>query len=168
MPRGYCLIPKTSGMEIPIFGCTGVYAFRTRSTQYLFGPFLIEPIENSLAENPCVPTANGYWVKPAEVVCLTESADATKAMVEMGLMAEDELVPAFSGKANAKLAHPKVAENQITKSAKADRWNLFDNQNFFQNKAGGGTPGIGSVNFTAGSINFQFTKSTFITRKGQG
>ena len=144
--RQLCLVAIAEFQKHPVWKFQYLAALEFTHSEleahkYLFGPFLIEPIEKFLAENPCVPTANGDWVKPAEVVCLTESADATKAMVEMGLMAEDELAPAFSGKANAKLAHPKVAENQITKSAKADRWNLFDNENFFQNKAGGADAG---------------------------
>lgn len=103
--------------------------------KYLFEPFLIQPIEKFLVENPCVPTVNGDLVKPAEVVCLTESADAIKALVEMGLMAEHEIAPAFSGRPNTKLADPKVTASELIKSAKADRWNLFENESFFQQKA---------------------------------
>ena len=144
--RQLCLVAIDEFQKHPAWKFQYLAAFEFTHSEleaykYLFGPFLIEPIEKFLAENPCVPTANGDWAKPGEVVCLTESADATKALVEMGLMAEDELAPAFSGKPNARLVHSSVTESQLTKSARADRWNLFENESFFRQKAGNATSG---------------------------
>ena len=109
--------------------------------QSLFGPYLIHPIEKFLSQNPCVPTENGDLAKPAEIVYLTEPADAVKAFVEMGLLNNNELAPVFSNKVDTKLAHSSVTESELIKSAKKDRWKLFENEAFFQKKATGADAG---------------------------
>jgi hypothetical protein len=103
--------------------------------KYLFGPHLIEPVETFLEENPCIPTTNGDLAKPDEIVCVTESETAVEALVEMKLMAQNEIAQAFSGKPNAKLADSRVSETQFTKAAEADRWKLFGNEDFLKQKA---------------------------------
>lgn len=112
----------------------------TRSKGYeahdkLFGPKLIEPIEKFLSENPCVLTIDDKWARLSEVVLLTESAQAAKGLVEMGVLANDEIGQVLGGSPGLQLLHPKVAEGQSHRFRKVDRWVLFENEEFLEAKA---------------------------------
>ena len=101
----------------------------------LFYPKLIEPIEKHLASTDSVLAIDDQWVKIAEVVRLTEPQKAFDDLVRFQLFKPEEIAPAFGGKENLKLVHPKVVEPKNHPLAKADRRDLLKNSEFLQTKS---------------------------------
>lgn len=120
------------------FQYLGVFEF-TKAPGYehesLFRPKLIEPLEAFLKDTPSVPTADGKWAKPSEVVSLTEAPAAAAALVSQALMTADEIAPILGGAPNLKLVHPKAAQAQPNLFKKVSRWTLFENDDFLTQKA---------------------------------
>jgi hypothetical protein len=101
----------------------------------LFRPKLIEPLEKFLNETPSALTADGKWAMQSEVVSLDEGTAAAAALVSLGLMATNEIAPILGAKPNLKLVHPNVAEFQPNRFTKVNRWTLFENDDFLNQKA---------------------------------
>lgn len=101
----------------------------------LFYPKLIEPIEKHLASTDSVLTIDDKWTKISEVVRLTEPQEAVDDLVRLQLFEPEEIAPAFGGKKNLKLVHPKVVEQKNHPLAKADRRDLLKNSEFLQSRS---------------------------------
>jgi len=69
----------------------------------LFGPKLIEHIEGFLERDNCVPTMDGEWARPAQVVRLTEDHKAREELVSLGILNKDEIVPVMGCQSDLKL-----------------------------------------------------------------
>ncbi len=113
----------------------------------LFYPKLIEPIEKHLESADSVLTIDDKWTKISEVVRLTEPQKAVDDLVRFQLFEPDEIAPAFGGKENLKLVHPKVVEQKNHPLAKADRRQLLDDSEFLQNKTKEPNAGTWFANF---------------------
>ncbi len=103
----------------------------------LFYPKLIEPIEKHLASTDSVLTVDNQWVKITEVVRLTEPDEAVDDLVHLQLFETEEIAPAFGGKENLKLVHPKVIEQDNHPLHKADRRDFLKNTEFLQSRSKG-------------------------------
>lgn len=101
----------------------------------LFYPKLIEPIEKHIASTDSVLAIDDKWTKISEVVRLTEPQEAVDDIVHFQLFEPEEIAPAFGGKDNLKLVHPKVVEQKNHPLAKADRRHLLENSEFLQTKS---------------------------------
>ncbi len=101
----------------------------------LFYPKLIEPIEKHIASTDSVLAIDGKWTKISEVVRLTESQKAFDDLVRLQLFEPEEIAPAFGGKENLKLVHPKTIEQKNHPFEKVNRWNLLENSEFLQTKS---------------------------------
>jgi len=101
----------------------------------LFYPKLIEPIEKHLVSTDSVLTIDDKWTKISEVVRLTEPQEAVDDLVRLQLFEPEEIAPAFGGKENLKLVHPKVIEQKNHLLAKSDRRDFLENAEFLQTKS---------------------------------
>lgn len=96
----------------------------------LFGPKLIEPIERFLKGNDCVPTIEGGWAKPEEVVMLMEAQEATEDLINMGLFRREDIAPVFGGKPRLKLADTKLTTSTAMQIKEVDRLDFLNNAAF--------------------------------------
>ncbi len=101
----------------------------------LFYPKLIEPIEKHLTETESVLTVDDKWAKFGEVIRLTEKDKAIADLLHLQLFEEQDIAPAFGGKENLKLVHPKVIEQGNHPISKIDRWKFLENSEFLQTKS---------------------------------
>lgn len=119
---------------LPVFEFTK-YS-KVESYENLFRPKLIEPLENFIQTNDCIPTADESWVKPGKAVKLVEDLEASWDLVAMGILKEDEIAPVLGGQPDLKLVDPAVKEPLFASLfMKVDRSNLLDNETFLENKA---------------------------------
>ena len=100
----------------------------------LFGPKLIEPLEKLLEQDDCVPTADGGWARPGQVVRLLEDEKATEDLVTMGILKRDEIATVLGDQAGLKLVAPEVKERDTVPFRKIDRRNLLENKAFLERK----------------------------------
>lgn len=101
----------------------------------LFYPKLIEPIEKHIVSTDSVLAMDDQWTRISEVVHLTESQEAFDGLVRLQLFEPEEIAPAFGGKENLKLVHPRVIEPKNHPLVKVDRRNLLENAEFLQTKS---------------------------------
>ena len=101
----------------------------------LFGPKLIQTVEEFLRENECVPTKDGSWAKPGEVFRVTEERGVVEGLVSMGILREDEIASVMGGQPNLKRAHQDVKESVSNPIKKVDRWNILNNDDFLKSKS---------------------------------
>jgi hypothetical protein len=101
----------------------------------LFRPKLIDAIEKLIEESPSVPTAGDKWAKPSDVVLIDETPEAIQALSGLGILAADEIAPAFGGAPNLVPVHPDTAKAQPNRFRKVNRWSLFANKDFLESKA---------------------------------
>jgi len=113
----------------------------------LFYPKLIEPIEKHLVSTDSVLTIDDKWTKISEVVRLTEPQEAVDDLVRLQLFEPEEIAPAFGGKENLKLVHPKVIEQKNHPLTKADRGDFLKNAEFLQTKSKEPNAGIWFAKF---------------------
>ena len=118
---------------LPAFEFT--HSKELESFDKLFYPKLIEPIEKHLASTNSVLTIDDQWAKITEVVRLTEPQKAVDDLVRLQLFEPEEIAPAFGGKENLKLVHPKVIEQKNHPFEKVSRFNLLENSEFLQTKS---------------------------------
>lgn len=114
-------------------------AFATESSfseayEQLFKPRLFEPLKAFLEADACIPTKSGGWAEPSKAVLLTESNEASEALIDMGVLGENELASALGGEDGLLLAHPDVREGGIAVK-KVGRTELLRNSEFLQAKA---------------------------------
>jgi hypothetical protein len=139
--RQLCLVAIAEFQKNPVWKFQYLAAFEfTHSEELeayknLFGPKLIQPIEQFLANNPCVPTVDGNLARPPQVVCLTEEPNATTAIASMGLIKQEEVASVFGSGMELKLVHPSVVKLLPDKFRRVDRWSLFENEQFLNQKA---------------------------------
>ncbi len=100
----------------------------------LFGPRLIEPLEDFLKGDHCVPTMDGGWGKPGQAVRLLEDQKATEDLVGMGVLKEHEIAPVLGGQPGLKLVDPRVGEWPTVPFKKVDRRDLLNNKAFLEEK----------------------------------
>ncbi len=108
----------------------------------LFYPKLIGPIEKHLASTDSVLTIDDKWTKISEVVRLTEPKQVIDDLVRLQLFEPEEIAPAFGGKENLKLVHPRVVEQKNHPLARANRWDLLKNSELLQTKSKEQTAGL--------------------------
>jgi hypothetical protein len=112
------------------------------SYEKLFYPKLIEPIEKHLTETESVLTVDDKWAKLSEVIRLTEPDEAINYLLQFQLLTAEEIAPAFGGKENLKLIHPRVIEQKERPIEKKDRFNLLVNSEFLQTKLSESNAGL--------------------------
>lgn len=100
----------------------------------LFGPELIEPLERFLEDNECVPTTDGAWARPGQVVRLSEDQDATEDLVTMDILGRNEIASVLGEEPGLKLAAPEVKERETAPFKKVDRQNLLGNKALLEKK----------------------------------
>lgn len=100
----------------------------------LFGPKLIEPIEQFLEEDYCIPTIDGGWAKPKQVVRLMENKEASKDLVSMDILKKDEIAPIMGGQPDLQLVHPDVLDRDSDPIKKVSRWDMLKNEDFLKSK----------------------------------
>lgn len=104
------------------------------SYEKLFGPKLIAPIETFLEDDACIPTIDGGWAKPKQVVRLTESPKASEDLVTMGILRKDEIASVLGGQAGLKLVYTDVKERYSEPIRKVYRKSLLNNNIFLEEK----------------------------------
>ncbi len=100
----------------------------------LFGPKLIEHIEKFLEEDDCIPTIDGGWAKPKQVVRLTEDQRNSEDLITMGILNKDEIAPVMGGQHDLKLVHPDVVDRNSNPIRKVSRWGILENDNLLKGK----------------------------------
>lgn len=101
----------------------------------LFGPKFIAPVEQFLDDDDCIPTIDGDYVKPKQVIRLTEDQKAIEDLLNMGLFKKDEIAPTIGGSPDLKLVHPDVIDSSQKKIRKANRWDILKNDDFLKGKS---------------------------------
>ncbi len=105
------------------------------SYEKLFGPKLIEPIEKFLWEGDSVPTIDGDNAKPSEVVKLSESEEAIKDLVSMGILNRKDVPIVLGGRPSLKFVDPRVKESQSISFRSVDKEDLLSNEDFLNEKS---------------------------------
>jgi len=100
----------------------------------LFGPKLIEPLQNYLETDACVPTADGGWAKPAQVVKLLEEPKAVEDLVALGILKKDELTKILGGQPDLKVVDANTKEPSPGFKG-VDRLDLLNNEAFLKWRA---------------------------------
>ncbi len=107
----------------------------------LFGPRLIDPLEKFLDEDKWVPTIDGEFARPSQVVKISEreDPDAIQKLVTMGLLKREDIAPVMGGQSDLKLVAPEVKESELApfKFKSIDRQGLLTNEAFLQEKSRG-------------------------------
>ncbi|MBF8268058.1 MAG: hypothetical protein HW388_1566 [Dehalococcoidia bacterium] len=98
----------------------------------LFQPRLHAPLETFLAQDSCVPIADGSWALPAQAVALDETEDAVEALQNMGVLSSPEIAPAMANRPDVKRAHPNVIAPGMER---VNRLGLLGNKSFLMAKA---------------------------------
>lgn len=101
----------------------------------LFGPKLIEPIDNFIEQDNCVPTTDGGWGEPNKVVWITEKPEAINDLVPMGIIYENEIASVMGGQAGLKIVHPSLIDRKLKPIRKVDRWDILKNYEFLREKS---------------------------------
>lgn len=124
--------PKWKYQFLPAFEFTKTKGME--SYENLFGPELISPIENLLENSECIPTEDGGWAKPSEVVKFTEGPKASKDLIDLGILGKSEIASVLRGITGVKLAQTNVKDHNLFPLKKVDRWYLVGNSAFLQRK----------------------------------
>jgi len=124
--------PKWKYQFLPAFEFTKTIG--NESYDKLFGSDLIRPIEILLENSECIPTEEGGWAKPSEVVKFTEGPRASKDLIDLGVLIKSEIAAVLRGRPDIKLAHANVKEHNLFPLKKVDRWYLIGNSAFLQRK----------------------------------
>ncbi|MBI2908898.1 MAG: DUF3883 domain-containing protein [Chloroflexi bacterium] len=101
----------------------------------LFGPKLIEPLEQFLALDACVPTVDGGWARPDQSVIVSEDDDACDELVTMGILGVDQIAPVLGECPNLKQVASRVKERSTQPFRRVDRRNLLKNKDYLTQKA---------------------------------
>lgn len=101
----------------------------------LFGPKLIEPVEKFIENDDCIPTADGEYAKPNQVIRLAESQEASEDLVNMGILKKDEIAQVTGGRPDLKLVHPSVIDSSSKPIRKVDRWDILKNDDFLKERS---------------------------------
>ncbi len=104
------------------------------SYEKLFGPKLIGPVEDFLIEDDCVPTSDGTWAKPKQVVQLTEDQSAYRNLINMRILDENASASIMGGKPDLRFVHPEATVPDSMGIKKVDRWDILENDSFLENK----------------------------------
>ena len=101
----------------------------------LFGPRLIKPLEDFINEDACVPTRDGGWARPKEVVVVEEDEKAIEALESLGVLARGEIAGALGGQSGLQLAHPAVQDRISAPLIKVGRKQLLENADYLERMA---------------------------------
>jgi Protein NO VEIN, C-terminal len=101
----------------------------------LFGPKLIEPLEEFLRTQPCVPSAGGQLAPINDLVRFSEDAKAADEIVQAGILGTEEIPTVLGGRPGLRLVDRRVRDGASLKVRAVDRWNLLRNEIFLQQKA---------------------------------
>ena len=101
----------------------------------LFGPRLIEPLENYISSTGTMPIMGGGLAPLSEVVKLNESEAAIKDFLALGILKEEEIAPVLGGDPKLKLADPAIQDSASVKIRQVDRLDLLNNKDFLQQKS---------------------------------
>lgn len=100
----------------------------------LFGPKLIEPLEKFLENDDCVPTTDGGWARPGQVIRVSEDQEASEDLVTMGILERDEIATVLGDQLGLKLVASEVRERSTAPFKKVDRRNLLGNRAFLERR----------------------------------
>ncbi len=105
------------------------------SHEKLFGPRLIQPLEEFLDTQPCIPTVNGHSARVKEVIRLDEEPEAVDDLANSGVLAAEETAAVLGGDSNLYLVDRRVCDGNSIKIHRVDRRNLLSNDDFLKRKA---------------------------------
>lgn len=105
------------------------------SYRNLFGPKLIQPIEEYFEETESVPTVDGGWAKPKQVVMVTEDETAVDELIASSLIKAEEIAPVMGGQQDLKLAHRNLVDRRSEPIKQVNRISLLENHNFLEFKS---------------------------------
>ncbi len=100
----------------------------------LFGPKLIEPVENFLQDDACVPTAESGWTKLGKAVKVNEDQKAIDDLINMGILEKGEVAIAMGGQPDLEVIAADVVEPSSLPFKKVDRLGLLGNEAFLEEK----------------------------------
>lgn len=100
----------------------------------LFGPKLIEPIEDFLEQNDFVPTLDGGWTKPSNAIKILEDQETIDDLVNMRILKNEEIPSVMGGSPDLKLVSSEVKERDTKPFKKIDRLDILDNDEFLEQK----------------------------------
>jgi len=107
----------------------------SESYDRLFGPRLVQPLEQFINQDQCVPTRDGCWVRPKNAAVTDENEEALKGLVSLEILSEGEIAPVFGADADLKFAHPSVQNRMGAPLKSVSRRQLFENADYLQNQA---------------------------------
>jgi hypothetical protein len=102
----------------------------------LFGPRLVQPLEEFLRSQPCIPTVNGSPASLSAVIRLGEDSKAADELVRSGVLAAEEIAAVLGGDSTLDLVDRRVRDGNSIKIRVVDRWDLLRNDAFLKRKAG--------------------------------
>jgi hypothetical protein len=105
------------------------------SYEKLFGPHLVRPIQEFMAGLECVPTADGTFARPAEVVVLDEEQRAASDLLATQLLDAEQVAPVLGGVPGLRLAHPSLTKEAAWGLKPVNRFDLLGNSEFLSGQA---------------------------------
>jgi hypothetical protein len=106
------------------------------SYEKLFGPKLVEPVEQSLNTDACVPTHDGGWTYLNHAVRLAEDTKTRDELVKLGILSMDEVANVLGAGGGLVLIDSRVMEGDSHQITAVDRRDLLRNEEFLRLKAG--------------------------------
>jgi hypothetical protein len=101
----------------------------------LFGPTLVEPLEEFLQTQACIPTVDGNLAPLKDIVRFDEDVKAADEIVQNGILAPNEIAVVLGGRPGLQLADRRVRDGATMKVRAVNRWDLLNNDAFLQQKA---------------------------------
>ena len=108
----------------------------TESFDKLFGPNLIQPLQEELTNNGSIPTVDGGWASPNKSVIIEEDSKSIRDCLVMGVLSSAEMAPAFGGAEDLKQAASRMIPSKTRLVRTVDRRDLLRNDAFLGEKAG--------------------------------
>lgn len=107
------------------------------SYEKLFGPKLVEPVEQFLKSDACVPTYHGGWTSLKNAARLAEDKKARDELVKSGILSTQELATVLGNQDGLVLIDSRVKEGEAYPITAIDRRGLLRNKEFLHSKARG-------------------------------
>lgn len=102
----------------------------------LFGPRLVQPVEDFLNGDTCVPTNDGGWTYINRAIRLAEDTKARNELVKSGILSADEVATVLGGEEGLGLMDPRVKAGESRPIKAVDRRDLLRKGEFLRSKAG--------------------------------
>ncbi len=104
------------------------------SYEKLFGPRLMQPVEDFLNTDACVPTYDGGWTSLSQAIRLAEDTKAREEIVESGILSLSKLPMVLGSQQGLSLIDPRVREGASRPIKAVDRRDLLRNGEFLRSK----------------------------------